>query len=359
LTNDQLQNSINKLEGKPVNNLAIQFDESAKAADKLATSIENSSNKLNTLLSSNHLSGWALLTGKMGTADRQGTIKAFGEQQDSNAYDLATATSGGDAAGIARAKAALTATQNAELANLRSDLANRLANSKNSGALNDSANINVDKGAITAILNQQKEQSEEVRNASLAAQKQRLDDAKAASEAGRKAAHDRVEAMQAGLDSMKLQSNMSIKATYDFWEVKKSTELAGGTAYNDIVKKQAELAVQAASKAHETILKAVADAKRNGGQDATAGPDLINSSARFMQQQAVLKGNEQTQGYIDSNQLAMEAASNGAREQEAKLTDEAGKSMSRYAAAMQMANVHAQEFITTRTALQSWSHVQH
>lgn len=353
LTNDQLANAIAKLEGKPQNNLAIQFDEAAKAADKLAASIESGNNKLNQLLSANHLSGFALLTGHLGTADREGTIKYFGDQANSNAYDLANATRKGDKAGVDRANKALRDTQNAELASLRSDLATRESNAKLPGAFNDSANINIDKGVITEILNQQNQQTEELRNAKLSAQKQSLEDAKASSEAAKKDAHDRVAAMQTALDAMKLQYNMSIKATYDYWELKKSTFLAGSTGYNDIVKKQSELAVQAATQAHEKIQKAIATATRNSAEDATAGPSLINSSARFMQGQAVKTGGEQTQGYNDSNQLAIEQASNEARQKEAQINDAAGKSMSRYAAAVQLANVHAQEFITTQMALQA------
>lgn len=353
LTNDQLANSIAKLEGKPQNNLAIQFDEAAKAADKLAASIESGSNKLNSLLSANHLSGWAILTGHLGTADREGTIKYFGDQANSNAYDLANATRNGDKAGVDHANKALRDTQNAELASLRSDLSNREANSKVPGAFNDSANINIDKGAITEILNQQNQQAEELRNVKLSAQKQSLDDAKASSEQAKKIAHDRVAAMQTQLDAMKLQYGMSTKATYDYWEVQKATFLTGSTGYSDVVKIQSELAVQAAKEAHSKIQQAIANSKRSNGQDATVGPDIINSSARFMQGQAVKTGSEQTQGYIDSNQLAIENASNDARQKEAQINEAAGKSMSRYAAAVQLANVHAQEFIATQTALQA------
>lgn len=343
LTNDQLQNSINKLEGKPVNNLAIQFDESAKAADKLATSIENGSNKLNQLLSSNHLSGWALLTGKMGTADRQGTIKAFGDQQDSNAYDLATSTSSGNKGGIAKAQAALKATQEAELANLRGDLANRQANSKNPGALDDSANINIDKGAITAILNQQKEQAEELRNASLSAQKQKLDDAKAASEQAKAAASARVQAMQDGLDGMKLQYGMSIKAVYDYWEGMKAGEAAGGTAYSEIVRKQAQLAVEGAAKAHETIQKAIANSRRSDVQDQDIG-SVISRIGSMQTKSNLSTAKTQTEGYEQSNDAAADDARNSARRQELAIQQALGITLTKQAAALELAAVHAAEY---------------
>lgn len=220
LTNDELQNSINKLEGKPQNNLAIEFDEARVAADKLATSIENSNNKLNDLLSKNHLSGWSLLLGKMGTADRQGTVKAFGDQSDSNAYDLANATASGNKDAIARAQKALRDTQNAELANMRNDLATRQANAKNPGAFNDSANIAIDKGVITAILNQQAENAEQVRNADLEAKNKKLQADKAA--------------RAAALEAQKAANAAAIKAeetAHTAWAAIEDRSIADEAAY--------------------------------------------------------------------------------------------------------------------------------
>jgi hypothetical protein len=312
LTNDKLQNAIDKLQGKPTNTLAIEFDDAAIAADRLATSIEGSNNKLNSLLSANHLSAWAILTGKMGTADREGTIKYYGEQADSNGYDLASATSRGDKAGIAQAKAALAATQASELANLRSDLSNREANSKEPGGFADLANIDIDKDGIAAILQAQHQQVEEEHNASLEAQKQKLDDAKAEAQAAKAAARVRAEA----------------------------------------AKEAARVVAQQIKAAHELITKAEATAEQGRIDNAIIGPSLLNGSASFMRGQAISSGRTQTQGYIDSNQDAIDQARNAAREQEVNITDEAGKSLTRYAAAQQIANVHTQEFITIQEALQ-------
>jgi hypothetical protein len=346
LSNDALQNSINKLEHKPQNNAKIAMDEATLAADKLATSIERSNASLNELLSKNHLSGLALLMGKQGTADREGTIKAFGAQSDSNAYDLANATNPQQ---TAAANKALQDTQNAELANMRSDLAQRQSLPKCSP--DNSANIAIDKGTITAILNQQKENATQIEAAKLEAQNKSLEASKTALEQAKAAAQKRVEAMQDALDAMKLQNNMSLKAVYDYWDGMKAGEQAGGTAYNDIVKKQSEIAVEAATRAHEQIAKAIAQQKSSSEQGD--GSDVVSRAMADFQRNAVKTIGDQAQQGIDTNALGADSARNDAREKEAQVTEEAGKSMSHYAAALQLAAIHAQELKTVMASLQS------
>ncbi|RZU39326.1 tail tape-measure protein [Edaphobacter modestus] len=75
LTNDQLQNHIDKLQGKTQNNLAIQLDETRIKADELAKSLEQDANKVKELLSQNKLTGLAgLLTGQAGTGSVSGSV---------------------------------------------------------------------------------------------------------------------------------------------------------------------------------------------------------------------------------------------------------------------------------------------
>jgi len=353
LTNDTLQNSINKLEHKPVNNIAIAMDEARLAADKLAESIEKSNGALNELLSKNHLSGWSLLMGKQGTADREGTNKAFGVQSDNDAYSLANATT---PAQTAAAQKAIQDTENARLAEARQDLAARQTGAKQAdytgGNLDESANIAIDKGTITAILNQQKEAAAEILNAKLEAQNKSLEASKAAAEQAKQAAALRLQGMVATLEAEKLQGNVSLKQVYDYWDARRSAFTAGSAAYNEVITKQAQAAFEAASKAHEQITKAIADIKRGSTEDSTTGIDALNRGARGTRSEQIASGNEQSQGYVDSNQQAIDQAANTAKDQEAQLTDEAGKSMSRYAAVVQLANVHTQQFITTQVALQ-------
>jgi hypothetical protein len=343
LQNDVLQNSINKFEHKGQNNPAIMMDEARLAADKLASSIEKSNASLNELLSKNHLSGWALLMGKQGTADREGTAKAFGAQSDSNAYDLANATT---PAQTAAAQKALKDTQNAQLGEARKDLAKRQGQEK--GGPDNGANIAIDKGVITAILNQQKEADAEMLNAKLAAQNKADDASKAATEQAKQAAEKRLQAMVASLEAEKLQGSMSLKQVYDYWDARRIAFTAGSTQYNQVVAKQAQVAVEAATKAHQVFAKATADDKRDSAEDSVAGPDIINRINRNIQQNAAKTGAEQNQDARDSNEMFMDGASNKAREDEAKLSI---ASMSQYAKAVELAAIHARELKDTLTGL--------
>jgi hypothetical protein len=71
LANDTLQNSINKLQGKPQNNLAIQLDEARIKADGLAKSLENDAKAFKSLLEQNKISA---LGGFLTNQSRTGNI---------------------------------------------------------------------------------------------------------------------------------------------------------------------------------------------------------------------------------------------------------------------------------------------
>jgi Lambda phage tail tape-measure protein (Tape_meas_lam_C) len=352
LANDKLQNAINKLQGKPQNNAKIAFDEARLAADKLATSIEADNEKLNELLSKNHLTGFAMLLGKRGTADREGTVKAFAEQQDQMGLAYQQAVANKDQPGAAKALKDLQDSRDAELRNVLADRdQQKLA--QGAGAGDGSANMAIDTGVATNILQMKNKQTEDLRNADLTAQKERLEAAKAAEEAAKAAAKKRLEAMVAELEVDKLQGTMSLKAVFDFWAARKSAFVTGSEAYNEVVAKQTQVAVEAAQKAHEAFAKYAAEAKRSSAEDGITGPEIINRYAQESQKNAMKAGTEAAQGGLDSNALSIEKAKNDAREREAVLTEAAGKSMTRYAAAVQLAAVHAKEFQTVMANLQS------
>src|SRR6185312_8874432 len=83
----------------------------------------------------------------------------------------------------AAAQKALRDTQNSELANMRADLAKRQSLQGQKGTPDNAANIAIDKGVITTILNQQKQDAAKVLNADLDAKNKRLEADKAASAA--------------------------------------------------------------------------------------------------------------------------------------------------------------------------------
>jgi Lambda phage tail tape-measure protein (Tape_meas_lam_C) len=81
LTNDELRNSIAKLNGAPQNNLAIQIDEARIKADELAKSLENDMTKAKALLEQNKLGIFeATLTGQGRTGNTAGSVSSFLEQ---------------------------------------------------------------------------------------------------------------------------------------------------------------------------------------------------------------------------------------------------------------------------------------
>jgi hypothetical protein len=81
LTNDLLQNNIDKLQGKTQNNLALQLDEARIKADDLAKSLENDLSKVKSLLDANKLGVFeAGLTGQGRTGSTAGSVKSFFDQ---------------------------------------------------------------------------------------------------------------------------------------------------------------------------------------------------------------------------------------------------------------------------------------
>ena len=199
LTNDTLQNTIDKLQGKPQNNTKIALDEARLSADKLAESILSANTKLNDLLSKDHLTGWALLMGQRGTADREGTVKYYGQQQDDAALRIQQSVASGDKNGEAKARTDLKSSQDSELKNMLLDIESQKAGQK-AGAGDGSANIAIDTGVATSILTQQNQQAEQARNAALVPQERAAQEAKAAQEKAKAAALKAAEAFRKGLD---------------------------------------------------------------------------------------------------------------------------------------------------------------
>ncbi len=80
ITNERLENELAKLQGKPQNNLKLAIDEARLAADKLAESLDSDNSKVAELLQRNHLSAFAGFLGKVGTAETEGSINAYGQK---------------------------------------------------------------------------------------------------------------------------------------------------------------------------------------------------------------------------------------------------------------------------------------
>ena len=132
----------------------------------------------------------------------------------------------------------------------------------------------------------------------------------------------------------------------------KATEQAGNVAYKLILAKEAPLADEGAAAAHAKLVAAARKMEARFGRgfnhwcrDPRPGR---RRDYEACQQGAFAEQNEDAR---DSNQLFMDGAHNTAREQEAQCTEAAGKSMTRYAAAMKLADIHAAELKATLTGL--------
>lgn len=165
-----------------------------------------------------------------------------------------------------------------------------------------------------------------------------------------KADEKRLHDMETELNKFKLQGNLSIKWEYDFWTARIASFQAGSSEYNAVIAKAANLAVEGARAAHEQIVKFQESQKRQPSN--SEGDEILARFAEQQQRQAAKALADSTQDSVDSNRLAIEDAHNTARQREAELTDAAGRSITKYDAALQLAQVHAKEFAAVMQGLQ-------
>jgi lambda family phage tail tape measure protein len=365
VTNDKLQNSIDKLEHKPTDGLKLGMDEAKVSADHLAEAITGASDKLDELLSKNHITGMQALWGMWGTvstAGVEGTAKYFKNKISTASSAYANDPSDKNHAAMVAAitdalhEATTTVAKEAAKRDAPASTAERFAGAAAglSGPLSlrpDNSNVLYDaqgeanyyQGMLRSDKSTATNQALTKQQAADQAKKEAADLAKQQTEAAKAAATARVAAMQTALDAMKLQYGMSIKAVYDYWDGMKAGELAGGTAYNEIVKKQVTLAVEGATKAHEAIAKYQAEAMRSHEGDMSIGSTISRIGA--MQDKSNLGAiKTQTEGYEQSNDAAADAAKNSAKRQELAIQQALGVTLTKQAAALQLAAVHAAEY---------------
>lgn len=195
LTNDELSNSIAKLQGKGQNNLAIQLDEARIKADDLAKSLEQDAQKVAQLLSANKLASWSTLLGKAGTGSVSGSLTSFNNDLTSLGGQYADATRSGNAGLAADLKKQIADKQSAALEWSRQqqyfrqhpDLVTNDMNMQDMAG-DQSGNLAVLKGFSGTIRDSQDLQSQKDANGKLVAQDKA---AQAAHTAAEKAAETR------------------------------------------------------------------------------------------------------------------------------------------------------------------------
>jgi hypothetical protein len=169
-----------------------------------------------------------------------------------------------------------------------------------------------------------------------------------------KADEQRLKQMEAALAQLKLNTDMSAKAEFDYWDARRNAFKTGSEAYNAVVEKQAQLAAAGATHAHELILKAKELQKKD---DTDGGANEANDSVRRMNDQYV-------KGLRDQDRTRDESLNGGdaitairerseATAEEARITEAAGRTMTRQAAAIALQTEHTKAYVAQVQRLQA------
>lgn len=376
LTNDELQNAINKLQGKEDNNLALELDEARIKADDLAKSLEEDVKKVKELLAANNISELGSLLGKASTSSVAGSVNSFQQKFSDIGYKRSEAVRSNDTDTVASLDHELAQVRQqaldwaADQLNVRNNKqsVSRLATAAPGGGIqyqgktyqdfagDQSGNTNILQGFRTTIQDSQDREQLKSENGSLVAVQKAAENKKRMAAEGlaaaNKAAQERLRAMEDDLNSQKQQQGMSVKAEYDFWAARIAAFKVGSTEYTSLLKKTADLAEEGARKASETIRR-FQQSHLKGEDSGDRGDEIVARYAQERQRDAVRALGDSSQDALDSNQLAIQQARNQAREQEAQVTDQAGRSITKYDAAIEQAQIHAKEFAAVMEGLQA------
>jgi len=254
-TNDELENQIAILQGKPANMLAVTLDDARIAADKLAESLQHDQERVTQLLKTQQI-GWLgeLLTGKDSTTAMSGAVDYWSQElrNRGDAYTLAVHQFGPNSTQAQTAKAAIEQRRkDAEAAmqmeiDVREPGPNRAPNVTG----DQTANLNIARGYLSDLYTQEDMESQQARNAKDEATEKKLQAAKEYA-AKVKAAQDQlVQTWKDGLDRLKAQRDMSAGEEANYWLTLANTVKTGSVAYKaaieeankDIAQEQKELA---------------------------------------------------------------------------------------------------------------------
>jgi hypothetical protein len=369
VTNDKLQDQIDKISGHPNNGLATALDEARKMADKLLDSLQADRKELEALLKEHEVGTFgALLSGVSGTGQQDTEIlkdqasltdavrKANAEYNQalastSNPSQIKAATDKRNAA-VAAAFQSQIDTYARESKRLTDEQkqseADAAAVIENSGgevstnSINNSAKIANIQGRLQQL---QDALATERLNESIGSREATLGGLKGSKEGTDKAAEERMRAFESELAQMKINGSVSAKAEYDFWAQRISAFKAGSAQYLEVQRKEAELAVAGARSAHELLEKMK---KEMGEQSSGSGSEAVaRSIADFNKKitEADAQQDKARDARSDAaNELAAIEQRNKASLEELQISEASGRTITKQAAAMQMAAVHTAEF---------------
>lgn len=355
LTNDRLADEIAKLEHRPTNSLQTALDEARESADKLSDSLGKDIAKTNELLQKNNVDIWGKLLGQGDTAqstklvtDTQGKLDAKRTEYQQT-IDYATdhgATPENIQAIKASEMAALQQIYGAAHAAARQQLraaqdSMDLYQRKQFGMGSDqTANINILGGFDRQMSDEEKMLGQSYLEDTQKSTLRPLQDAANSHKGNDRESEQRLRDAQEQLNAEKLQHTMTLKEEFDFWDARRNLFTAGSEAYNQVVAKQAALAEEGAKQASERI-------KRYLDEQKPLARELANAMAeanKGVSGMARDRYNASADRNDASNQLAAVQQSITAKLEEQAAEDAAGKTMTRAAAAAQIAAIHTREY---------------
>lgn len=353
VTNDLLQNQINVLEGKPENNVALALHEAWVEADRLATALDSDNSKMAELMSKSHLSAFAGMLGKMGTANVEGSIGSYEQKFADIGADRNTAVHSGDSAAVARLDKALRDAQTSALNWAANMIAAYKAESAAPGGLNTDANINDLRGFSGNITQAQDKQKLDTDNAQLKVQKERLEEAKKLAEEQKRMAREALEAYKQqqeaiiaqwrkNLEETRADNDMTLAQEGQFWVQRMEQSKRGSLSY-----------IAALEEANKTIAR-----MRQQNMHDQAEFDK-NSSAAYalnpLDREPVSgeQGREAT-AYLRSlnEQISLGKQNSYALAEASTQMDEAAGKMTKLDEATRMASLHTQEYAAYQKDLQ-------
>lgn len=160
--------------------------------------------------------------------------------------------------------------------------------------------------------------------------------------AAEKAARERLKVMEDNLHQMQLNTDVSVKAQFDYWDRMRQTLVQGSAGYlieyRAIIDKMATLAEEGAKRAHSAIERFLQQDKKRQGENAPI--DMLNGLDAWKKQDArAMEDRADT-----SNELYAQHQKVMAQLEEMQVHEQTGKAIDRESASMQIAAIHTAEY---------------
>ena len=389
-TNDDLEDQIAKIEHIPRNGLKDALDEARASADQLAESLGKDYEQLRKISMENNVGVLGQLVGKGSTKEVDDKVKGFADQARQAREEIDDARSRYDSTPVTAANKSQVEAHNQQIDAQVADVEKRFQaqaaafgqemdaqvakRSSNARVLDvtvgggDFGSAETVKQSYAQVHGDQSAAIEKARNAGITARlmasniadqaqtpvltrrlkddqnakdaaQQAKEQARTATEAQRKAAEDEIKAMRDGLDAVKAARELSLSQEAGYWVMAARAAISGGLAY--------ATAVDEANKAVARInAETLREEQKTPQLAAAAGSDAakVDLSERD-RPELENEGRATAQRLTLVNESAQSTRETGyaGREQDIAHGEAAGQ-LSRYDAALQTADLHAQNY---------------